>query len=252
MIEIGEPIQRVTPSANFWTEVFGMPQVYTAWYTHGMTLSAHAYTIKGTQKTVAQILMLLEKEGIQTESNPDLYVRSYTSFTIDDARTLIERAQLRAVTEAGRAFILVAPTIPADAQNVLLKIFEEPPRGVRFFLIVPSPEILLPTLRSRMQTLEIETQHAASIVNVREFLKKGPEDRIEMLKPFLEKKEDDKRDLSGTIAFLAELESALSKTSRDKHVGLRAVYRARKYITDRGALAKTLLEQTALLIPKVL
>jgi DNA polymerase III delta prime subunit len=217
-----------------------------------MTLSAHAYVIKGTQKTVTNVLLLLQKEGTQTENNPDLYVRNYTSFVIDDARTLIERAQLRSVSKHGRVFVIVAPTIPADAQNVLLKIFEEPPRGVRFFLIVSSPELLLPTLRSRMQILEIESQRAASIVDVREFLKSGPEDRIEMIKPLLEKGEDEKRDLSGTIAFLSELESVLSRTTGDRLVGLKAVYRARKYITDRGALAKTLLEQTALLIPKVL
>ncbi len=149
-------------------------------------------------------------------------------------------------------FIIAAPTIPPDAQNTLLKIIEEPPLGTRFFLIVPSPELLLPTLRSRMQSLKLEYQKEQSVVDAKLFLKATPESRLALLKPFLEKGEDDKRDLSGAILFLGELERVLSTHPGKNSQGIKAVYRARKYITDRGALAKVLLEQTAYTIPKML
>jgi DNA polymerase III delta prime subunit len=216
-----------------------------------MDLTAHAYVVKGGSDAIEALMKLLEKNGVATRGNPDVHVREYTSFSMDDARTLRERATLRGTSKEGRIFVLAAPTIPADAQNALLKTFEEPPGGAKFFLIVPSPETLLPTLRSRMQTLVLENTSHASLLDVRIFLKATPEKRIELLKPFLEKGEDDKRDLSGTIAFLSELEYALGAKPKQNEIGLRAIYRARKYITDRGALAKTLLEQAALIIPKV-
>ena len=215
-----------------------------------MFLNAHAYVVRGGAEALSQMLAMLEEDGIVTKGNPDVFVKAYTSFSIDEARLLRDRAALRAVGETGRTFVIAAPAIPADAQNALLKTFEEPPAGARFFLIVPSPETLLPTLLSRMQSLEIKNKEVAHpYIEARTFLKSTREKRIDMLKPLLEKDEDDKRDLAGTISFLSELERALAGKPKENREGLHAVYRARKYISDRGALSKTLLEQAALLIP---
>jgi len=212
-------------------------------------LSAHAYVVRGAADAIHEVERRLEKSGIEIKGNPDVFLKTYTSFSMDDARALRERASLKGTGGNGRVFIIAAPTIPADAQNALLKTFEEPPAGACFFLVVPSPEMLLPTLLSRMQVLEVADSASESPVDVKRFLQATPEKRMEFLKPLLEKGEDDKRDLSGTISFLAGLERALAQKPEHNREGLHAVYRARKYITDRGALAKTLLEQTALIIP---
>ena len=242
-----------------------------------MKLGAHAYVVKGGGEAVHDVLTLLKKEGIEPEGNPDVYVRAYSSFLMEDARSLRDRASMRAVKEEGRFFIIAAPTISPDAQNALLKTFEEPPAGATFILIVSSPETLLPTLLSRMQTLDLPKQKITTsdvvknndvgrrYIDTSSFLAATPEKRIEMLKPLLEKDEDDQsqiagagrregggRHLSEVLAFLKELEGALGKNPRHNAVGLQAVYRARKYITDRGSLKKPLLEQAALLIPKML
>ena len=211
-----------------------------------MELAAHAYVVRGTADSASAVLALLGRKI--SVGDPDVLVRTYNHFTMEDARSLRERASLHAVGEEGRVFIIAAPTIPTDAQNALLKTFEDPPSDAKFFLIVPSPETLLPTLRSRMQPLELGHAASDSPVDAKLFLKAMPEKRIEMLKPLLEKDDDDKRDLSGTISFLSELEHLLSVNPAEHVTGLSAVYRARKYITDRGALAKTLLEQVALLV----
>lgn len=236
--------ERESLDGTFWHCHKYIPILYTAF----MQLTAHAYLARGTTETVESVLGLLKDSGYEVEGNPDVLVRVYTSFLMDDARLLRERAALRAVSERGRVFVIAAPTIPADAQNALLKTFEEPPAGAKFFLIVPSPETLLPTLRSRMQVLELESSAAISPVDVQAFLNASPDMRIDMLKPLLEKGDDDKRDLSGTLSFLSSLELQLSSKPSENQAALHAVYRARKYITDRGALAKALLEQAALLI----
>ena len=71
-----------------------------------------------------------------------------------------------------------------------------------------------------------------------------------MLKPLLPK-EKEERDLGAIIAFLSALERTLGQMGTEKaKEGLEAIYLARKYITDKGSLLKTLLEQVAFLAPR--
>ena len=211
-------------------------------------LVGSAHLVQGNSGALAQVLELLEAEGITTKGNPNIYVREYARFGADDARDLRERAALRSTSLEGRIFIVVTPTMTTDAQNVLLKTLEEPPAGAAFFLVVPAPQSLLPTLRSRMQALRFsEIAKEIGLVDAKEFLAASGDTRLEMLKPLLEKDDDDKRDLRPVLTFLSALEYRLERNPE----GLRALYSARKYIGDKGALIKPLLEQVALLVPQI-
>jgi hypothetical protein len=200
----------------------------------------------GNAEAIPAVLALLETEGISTRANPDVYVRAYQRFGIDEARELSERASSRAIAADRRVFIVAAPVMTADAQNALLKTIEEPPGDALFFFIVPSPQTLLATFRSRAQVVEVRAPdvfHEGS-VDAKKFLAATPSDRLDMLKPLLEKDADDKRDQGAIITFLSSVERRLGNNPD----GLRALYRARKYIGDKGALVKPLLEQLALLV----
>jgi DNA polymerase III delta prime subunit len=209
-----------------------------------------AYLIEGNAQSLERLVQKLADEQVIERGNPDLYLRSYRSFGIDDARDLRERAQRRALTREGRIFAIFAPGMTTDAQNALLKVLEEPPAGAVFFMVVPSPHTLLPTLRSRVQTLSIDAPKD-SIAD--EFLSATPAKRIEMLKDIYEHDEDDGRDMGKVVAFLQSLEERFGNEtpSREKTDGLAAIYRARKYIGDKGSLLKALLEQMALLAPRI-
>lgn len=211
-------------------------------------LTGNTHLVEGTHDTIPALLSLLENEGIQTAGNPDIYVRAYGSFGANEARELRDRAGARAIAGERRIFIIATPTMTREAQNALLKTLEEPPADAMFFIIVSSPETLLSTLRSRMQYLTVPDKKNGGIIDTKRFIAASPEKRLEMLKPLLEKGDDDKRDLGAQLSFLAALERDIGSRSKE---GLRAVYRARKYIGDKGALVKPLLEQVALLIPKV-
>lgn len=203
----------------------------------------------GGVEIVPRILEILQREGMQTRANPDMYVRTYTHFGIDEARELRERASLRAVGER-RVFIIVAPDISREAQNALLKTVEEAPGNAIFFFVVFSPDTLLPTLRSRAQLVSFdETKEEKQNVDVKTFLNALPQKRLDMLKPLLDRDENDRRDLSAILAFLSSLERAFEK--KPNKDGLSAVYRARRYISDKGAIVKPLLEQVALLVPRI-
>jgi len=210
-----------------------------------------AYLIEGAAEALEQLVDKLADDGIIERGNPDLFLRAYRSFGIDDARDIRDRAQRKAVTRDGRVFAFFAPGMTTDAQNALLKVLEEPPAGAIFFLIVPSPHLLLPTLRSRMQTMRLEGKRADTEADA--FLAATPPKRLEMLKTIYEHEDDEGRDMGKVLAFLEGLEArfAKEKPTPTRQAGLLAIYRARKYASDKGSLLKPLLEQIALLMPRI-
>lgn len=219
-------------------------------------LVGNVHIVEGGAETVEDVCALLARTGIEVHGNPDVYVKRYARFGADDAREIVERAALRPVGTSPRTFIIATPTLTAEAQNVLLKTLEESQGDSLFFLIVPTPQALLPTLLSRAQVLALDTRTAAEPLDTRAFLAAAPEKRLDMLKPLLEKDEDDKRDLRPIFAFLAAVEARLAAHPDGSRAtacreGLEAVYRARAYLGDKGALLKPLLEQVALLVPRV-
>jgi DNA polymerase III delta prime subunit len=209
--------------------------------------SGHAYIAAGRSEDLPAARGLLEGWGVETHRNPDLYERSFGAFGIDDARALSERASLRALGKR-RVFLIAVDSISPEAQNALLKTLEEPPAGALFFFLHPAPQTLLPTVRSRVQIIDLPHRIKTSgAIDIDAFLKATPAKRLDIVKPLLEKSEDDKRDLGEILAFLSALEETLyaNKASAE---ALHALYRARKYIGDRGALVKPLLEKVALMV----
>lgn len=215
-------------------------------------LVGNTHLVAGTASVLGEVLELLAAQGVETKGNSDIYVREYSRFGIDDARELRERSQLRPSGER-RYFVIATPTMTSDAQNALLKTLEEPPADAHFFFIVTSPQSLLATLRSRAQILELENTARDGQVDATSFLAANASKRLDMLSVLLEKDDDDRRDLRPIFSFLALLEERLAKHREGLHAargeGVEAVYRARKYIGDKGALVKPLLEQVALVVP---
>jgi len=221
-----------------------------------MKLLSGGYLLSGGAELLPDLFSMLEKEGIRVHGNPDIFTKEYATFGIDEARELRERASMKAVAGGGRIFIISAAGMTSEAQNALLKTLEEPSAEAIFFLLVPTPETLLPTLRSRMQSLLLSASKAYSPLKIdaKEFLDSSPVRRIAMLKSLLERDEEDRRDIGAIISFLSSLERTIaSQKSKSKdglpaQAGLHAIYLARKYILDKGALVKPLLEQVALLV----
>ena len=75
---------------------------------------------------------------------------------VDEVRRLQSFLRLSAADGGRRAVILdAADDMNPEAQNALLKLLEEPPRGVTFLLVAHQPMRLLPTIRSRCRTLPL-------------------------------------------------------------------------------------------------
>src|SRR3989344_8617160 len=98
----------------------------------------HAYYIEGSAGEFEEYKKLI----------PHFVAQKYERFGIDEARALTQLASLKNIS--GEAvFLLALGSITSEAQQALLKLFEEPQLGTVFILVVPHG-ILVATLRSRM------------------------------------------------------------------------------------------------------
>jgi DNA polymerase III delta prime subunit len=118
-------------------------------------MAHHAYFITGeSEQGIEAALMHAESElGLARENNPDLIVLRHGLFSVDDARKISDLANRASMNGEQKAIIVSALRLFHEAQNALLKIFEEPPAGTTLMLVIPSEGMLLPTLRSRLLPL---------------------------------------------------------------------------------------------------
>lgn len=158
----------------------------------------------------------------------------YDSFGITEARRLIEESSVRPLQDQRYQFVIVAGNITLEAQNALLKLFEEPPADVEFYLVVPHESLLLATLRSRLITSSDRPITRSSESGDR-FLSGSLKQQLEHVADLA------KRD-PGELSRLAVGLSAASSNPQFK----RSLLQTTKYVYNRGASRKMLLEELIL------
>lgn len=80
------------------------------------------------------------------------------SFHIDMVRQIRAQAFIRPNEAGGKALVLLeVQEMSVQAQNALLKIIEEPPKGVTFILTCENKSTLLETIRSRVMAFSLHT-----------------------------------------------------------------------------------------------
>lgn len=219
----------------------------------------HAFVIEAeAEEGVGIASAWAEKElEMKIENNPDVVVLRYGLLTVDDARRVTELAAGGAFVGEHKIVIIAASRAYHEAQNALLKVFEEPPTGTYLFLIMPSLGGLLPTLRSRVQVLDVGRGIAkAAIPEIAgEFLKASKEKRSALIKKLTSGKDDEDRrehrDLA--IAIVNGIEATAYKSL--KHGGSTATLLSdiavlRSHLYDRSAPVKMILEHLSLVTPQ--
>jgi len=136
----------------------------------------------------------------------------------------------------------------SEAQNALLKLFEEPPSNTHFFLCVGSVSELLPTLCSRVHVLEGEIATVAPLEFHTQFLGASVAARIALLEPILKE-----RDTAAAANLLRGIEQALALQSRtnENRKAVQHILAVRGALAGKGASLKALLESVALATPVV-
>jgi DNA polymerase III delta prime subunit len=111
----------------------------------------HANLLIGTRDWALDEILPSERlEG------PDVMIYHFDRMSVVHARSLVYETGLRPIVRPYRTFILSCDSLLHEAQNTLLKLFEEPNNHTVFYLIIPREDMLLPTLRSRLNLLGTE------------------------------------------------------------------------------------------------
>lgn len=212
----------------------------------------HAYLIT-TQggEVLGELETSLEGVGIRTKGNPDYIKWNGETFGINDARKLKEQQGNKNLS-GKQCFVVETLTITGEAQNALLKTFEEPGEDTHFFVCVPDEDTILPTLRSRMVLINAKIGSNKNTSETGEkFLKQTPGERIKAIEGIIQEK-----NRKGALLLLNGIEVAIhnylhnnKQNTKDFRRTLDAIYDARSLITKNIGSTKLLLENIALLCP---
>lgn len=218
-----------------------------------MDKNHHAYLLEGERKeTLAGLFARIKEEwGIERKANPDFFVLESETLSIDEARALKESATTKPFLNK-KIFVIAANFMGHEAQNALLKVFEEPASDTYFFVIVPNKEILLPTVRSRLLPISLaERSKGVDSPEALKFLQSSPEGRLKILGGFLTQESETKK--SDLIDFLSEVEKIMSADFRGRKSAaeLEELLRLKKYLFDRSPSVKMIGEYLALRLPKL-
>ncbi len=204
-------------------------------------------------------------EAYKTELKP-FWASKFERFGVDEARELIALASLKNFNEA--VFLISAASITSEAQQALLKLFEEPQEGTTFILLVPHGT-LIATLKSRMMMYEkrlpAQKKVLGSPVSAKTaeagrpdyfsalpaaFLAASGKERSDLIAKMLKDEEGTKERVRDFINALETecVKLHFAQTARGRQA-LEDIAMARDYIGDRAPSLKMLLEHLALSLP---
>ena len=199
----------------------------------------HAYLIVG-EKPDSEFLVssVLKEIGFQEKGNPDFCVYDAESLDIESAREIKEKAREKPFGPK-KIFLIKAERITFQAQNALLKTFEEPSEDVHFFILLNAPDLLLPTVLSRLQIIKPENSKN-KLSNPKEFINLSLKERIAFSKDF--------SDSGNSLpVFLDELLSLLKSKGENNKI-LNRILNVRRFADDPSSQTRLILEHLSLVL----
>lgn len=207
----------------------------------------HAYVCIGDTSTVCKEFetFLVEHLSVPVIGNPDYRVFEENNMSVDTARELGVLQAQKNLNGGKQIFVIRTGYIGEEAQNALLKIFEEPTPDTHFFVFLPQ-DTLLPTLRSRVRIIRSEhlDKHTSA------FLKLSIPERLAYIKKMTDNIGDEKQTKQDAIDLINQIEGELYTQGgvRTYASELALCEKARSALFARGAMTKMLLEHVALSI----
>lgn len=213
----------------------------------------HAYLYEGPLSLLADLARSAQQLLTGTEgANPDVHVFEHEKFSIEEARELSAQAALKNVSNQS-LYVLGTGAISPEAQQAMLKLFEEPQQGMVFVLLTPKGT-LMPTLRSRFLEYpeKLEAQ-AVSLAPAKKFLASAYKERSTQVAALIKEEEGAKERVREFITSLELLlHTAHTKNpSAELREALEDIALVRGYLGDRSASLKMLLEHLAATLPLV-
>ncbi|PIR38019.1 MAG: hypothetical protein COV34_02370 [Candidatus Zambryskibacteria bacterium CG10_big_fil_rev_8_21_14_0_10_42_12] len=165
--------------------------------------------------------------------NPDFIFRSYDRMAVDHAHELRELLGNKPLVT--RICIVSVGVVLHEAQNALLKIFEDPPSNTHFFMVSETDSYLLPTLRSRFfvhRERRVDTQDG----EVEKFLTLSLGEKMTKVSEIAE------AGTEATRRFMDELERNFSKDIKTYQNVLSKIIEGKRFLLLPSASRKGILE----------
>lgn len=199
----------------------------------------HANLLIGTPEEGESYLRSLSNSlKIELKNNPDFCVFKMDTFGIDEARELRLLSTRKALTL--RKIFLIAPAhLTLEAENALLKTFEEPPPDTYFFLVAREEGLIAPTLRSRMQTTFLPRSRDIFFEEAEEFLSLPIKNRLLFAKSFADAEKNLPVFLDNLLLFLKK---------RGEVALLEKVYNIRRFVNDTTITPRLVIEHLSLVL----
>ena len=220
----------------------------------------HAFVVEaGAEEGIAIAQEWAARElGMQTRGNPDIVALRHGLLSVEDARRVTELAASAPFAGESKVLIVSASRAYHEAQNALLKLFEEPPEGTYLFLILPNAGGLLPTLRSRVHVLGAPAASPATRqAEAAAFMKAGKEARSALIKRLASGKDEETRraNRDETLRIVNGMEAAAYAALKESSGAsvtafLSDIATVRGYLYDRSAPVRMILEHLSLVMPK--
>jgi len=217
----------------------------------------HAYCIVGEVEPIfSELQKFFEKDlKFSIHNNPDFWHGVYDTMDVEDSRILKDLHYSKPTASDRKIFVLQTNFITEKAQNAMLKFFEEPVGGTHFFVIIPSANNLIPTLKSRLMVLKHESIHDSGKIKAKIFLKSSVSKRMDMVKNLAESISDEEESKIQVINFFNSLLEELSKNLDSKNTKLlktlEDIEKIKQYSSEQSPSLKMLMEYIALTVPLV-
>ena len=169
---------------------------------------------------------------------------------IEEARKVKELQSMKSLGASKRIFVISTNAITVQAQNAMLKMFEEPTKNTHFFIIVPSTSFFINTLLSRMVVLESDLKDVGDkTLDAKDFLNLTYPERLKMIEKFLKAFKENKEGKSVANNFIGDIEILLAKDLKENKDTLENLLKIKEYVFDTSSSLKILLETLALTLP---
>jgi DNA polymerase III delta prime subunit len=199
----------------------------------------HAFLLRGNSIAESSIPLSHKEQSVDVLH----FVRD--TLSIDDARELSALAQQTPFLGEQRTFVIQTRDIAFEAQNALLKLFEEPPKHAVFYVVLPTTAMLLPTLLSRLCVSSDGTTHEGEQNDdFADFVKASYANRLALI---AEKTKN--KDQAWIENILRGCEGIAASPEERSPFLLESIVFVRSYVRTKGASAKMLLEELALRLP---
>ncbi|MEI6478683.1 MAG: hypothetical protein WCO18_00170 [bacterium] len=209
-----------------------------------MRTDHHAIFFEGNFKTDIDPVINFFAENLEfdKQGNPDILIFTNEKLSIEKAREIRQYAGSLPIKEKFLHIIIGFDSATLEAQNALLKTFEEPGLSAKFYILAPSFRSLIGTLRSRLMQVDLLNREEKMLFKkeVGEFMRSEIANRVKIAEKIADDLKEEKISKGDIYIFLRVLKEG-SLVDHKKNLNLISnIAMAEKYLESSSSVKQLL------------